>query len=427
MKKIGIVICNYNKREYVVNCIQSVLESKEKDFDIYVVDNASTDDSVEAIQNTYGNRVTVLVNSENLGGSGGFNTGIRKVLEGEYEYLYCLDNDVLVDENAIGALAAYLDDHPDTGVAGSIVYHMDYPEYVQQYGLDIDFENYTAITHYADFLDDGSIPEVKVCDTVATCSVMLRTSCIQNTDIGIMPEDNFIYWDDMEWIYRFKLAGFQVVTIKDSVVLHKMGSNVKPVNTFINYYMWRNRIHFFMRYTPEEQIETMSFRILSAVFDSLYESMYREEHNVMQTISYAFFDAIRGVRGKAAEHKIVENDANDDKLRAFLEDKKTYYLIPSKDEMQANMTENFLKMLNPELERCAGKEEADFTLCLCDYVMHVRNGDHAVVYLDSENNCILDEDDWMAVENYEYSRSLFIYMNQAPFIDAVHSLRNPQR
>lgn len=423
MKKIGIVICNYNKREYVVNCIQSVLESKTDDFDIYVVDNASTDDSVKAIRETYGGKVTVLVNKENLGGSGGFNTGIRKVLEEGYEYLYCFDNDVLVDENAVGALADYLDAHEDTGVAGSIVYHMDYPDYVQQYGLDIDFENYTAITHYADFPDDGSIPEVNFCDTVATCSVMIRTDCIRTTEIGIMPENNFIYWDDMEWIYRFTLAGFKVVTIRDSVVLHKMGSNTRPANTFINYYMWRNRINFFMRYTPEDKIDTMSYRILSAVFDSLYESMYREEHHVMQTISYAFYDAVRGVRGKAAEHKIMENDANDDKFLRYVKDKKSFYLMPCGDTARQEMAENYIKALAPELERCLDPESADFSVCLCDYVMHVRDGDRKIVYIDTENNCILDDEDWTAVENYAYCKSLFIYMNQAPFLDAVYSLR----
>lgn len=52
----------------------------------------------------------------------------------------------------------------------------------------------------------------------------------------------------------------------------------------------------------------------------------------MQTISYAFFDAVRGVRGKAAEHKILPNDANDDKLRAFLQDKNTYYIKGNKGE-----------------------------------------------------------------------------------------------
>lgn len=432
MKKIGIVICNYNKKEYVLNCIQSVLESKTDDYDIYVADNASTDGSVEAIREKYGEQVTILVNKENLGGSGGFNTGIRKVLEEGHEYLYCLDNDVLVDENAVGALSDYLDAHENVGVAGSIVYHMDHPEYVQQYGLDIDFENYTAITHYADFLDDGSIPAVNACDTVATCSVMVRTSCIKTTNIGIMPEDNFIYWDDMEWIYRFSLAGFGVVTVKDSVVLHKMGSNVKPVNTFINYYMWRNRIHFFMRYTPEDKIDQMSYRVLSAVFDSLYESMYRDEHNIKLTISYAFFDAIRNVRGKAAEHKILPNDANDDKLRTFLHDKKTYFLMPEGEsgvgmegnsQMRVMAAENFVQILNPNLKRCETVSEADIVICPCSYVMHLQGGDRDVVYIDDEHNCILDENDWQMVENYPYCKSLFIYMNQAPFLDAVYTLR----
>ena len=78
MKRVGAVICNFNKKEDVLNCIQSVLESKYTDYDLYVVDNASSDGSAEAIREKYGSQVTVLVNAENLGGSGGFNTGLRK-------------------------------------------------------------------------------------------------------------------------------------------------------------------------------------------------------------------------------------------------------------------------------------------------------------------------------------------------------------
>lgn len=81
MKRVGAVICNFNKKEDVLNCIQSVRESKYTDYDLYVVDNASSDGSAEAIREKYGSQVTVLVNAENLGGSGGFNTGLRKALE----------------------------------------------------------------------------------------------------------------------------------------------------------------------------------------------------------------------------------------------------------------------------------------------------------------------------------------------------------
>ncbi len=62
-------------------------------------------------------------------------------------------------------------------------------------------------------------------------------------------------------------------------------------------------------------------------------------------------------------------------------------------------------------------------MCLCDYVMHVKDGDRKVVYLDSEHSCILDKEDWTAVDHYEYAKSLFIYMNQAPFLDAVYTYR----
>ncbi|RKI39304.1 glycosyltransferase [bacterium D16-51] len=85
MKRIGIVICNYNKKDMVIKCIQCVLESKFTDYDIFVVDNASTDGSVDGILQQYPNAVifsqhsvldtglAVIRNAENLGGSGGFN------------------------------------------------------------------------------------------------------------------------------------------------------------------------------------------------------------------------------------------------------------------------------------------------------------------------------------------------------------------
>ena len=63
MKRVGAVICNFNKKEDVLNCIQSVLESKYTDYDLYVVDNASSDGSAEAIREKYGSQVTVLVNA----------------------------------------------------------------------------------------------------------------------------------------------------------------------------------------------------------------------------------------------------------------------------------------------------------------------------------------------------------------------------
>ena len=125
MKRIGIVVCNYNKRELVLECIQALLEQRCRDFDLYVVDNGSTDGSADSIRERYSESLTLLVNDENLGGSGGFNTGLREARKGGYEYLMCVDNDALLDENAVGELMDFLDGHPEVGIAASKIYHLE--------------------------------------------------------------------------------------------------------------------------------------------------------------------------------------------------------------------------------------------------------------------------------------------------------------
>ena len=423
MNPIGVVICNYNKKNFVLDCIQSVLESKVHNFDIYMVDNASTDGSVEAVSATYGEQVTILKNEENLGGSGGFNTGLRVVRDKGYSYFMLLDDDAQVDENAIHVLYTYMENNPDVGMAGCRVYHRQMPDYIQQCGLMIDFERCTARTLYADQLEDGTLPNVISCDTVATCAVMVRGDVIRNTDVGIMPEDNFIYWDDMEWGHRMSLAGYKVVTLGNAAALHQMGANTKKPTTFLNYYMWRNRTNFFMRYTPEEQLEKMSVCALGAYFDAMYESMFREEHNIMQSISYAYYDAVQGIRGRAEEGKILSNDANDEKLIAFVQEKKSYFIKSENMEEDAMYLRNFLEKANENIQESDSAEEAEVVFHLCPYIFEVKDLSRNEIYIDGNRNCIITEEDAMTVEKYDYCRLLFLYMNQGAFLKACKKLR----
>lgn len=423
MNPIGIVICNFNKKDFVLECVQSVLESKVHNFDLYVVDNASTDGSVEALQKTYGEDITILANEENLGGSGGFNTGLRVVRDKGYQYFMCLDDDALVDENAINVLYEYMEENPEVGMAGCRVYHRQMPDYIQQCGLLIDFEHCTAKTIGADQLEDGTLPEVIECDTVATCAVMVRGSVIRDTDVGIMPEDNFIYWDDMEWGHRIHLAGYKVVTLAAAKALHQMGANVKRPNTFLNYYMWRNRTHFFMRYTPEEKIEQMSVQILGAFFDAMYESMFREEHNIMQTLAYAYQDALTGTRGRAKDYQILTNDANDEKLITYLQNKKSFCILCEGMEEDARYLRNFI-MKNNETIKEDNQEHAEVVFHLCPYIFNVEDLSRQEVYIDGDRNCLISEEDAEAIKNYQYSKLLYIYMNQGVFLAAAKKMRD---
>ena len=78
-KKVGIVICNYNRCDTLKECVTAILESRFRDMDVYVVDNASRDDSVEMLHTFFENQVTVLVNDEILAAPAGLTEVFRRL------------------------------------------------------------------------------------------------------------------------------------------------------------------------------------------------------------------------------------------------------------------------------------------------------------------------------------------------------------
>lgn len=418
MKTIGIVICNFNKKDYVISCIQSVLESNKTDFDIYVVDNASSDGSAQAIKETYKNKVTLLENTENLGGSGGFNTGLREALKKDYKYLVCLDNDVLLDENAIDSLYNFLEEHPEVGMVGSRVYHMEMPDTVQQFGLNIDFDNYCLETLYENHKEDGTIPEVVYCDAVATCSMMVRTSVVR--EIGVMPEANFIYWDDIEWGYLCNKAGYKVAVYGASKALHCMGAKKVSESTFPTYYMWRNWIRFFMKYTPENMLESMSLVFLKEIFYATFECAYKGEHKLKETILYAYRDALGKERGKATEGKIFPADKIENKLAVLLKNKKSISIKTTSDNGTYNFDKEQLSQqifaVNPDIKILWDMDKDDINLAFCESIFHLQDWDGKTAFMDIHENILATPDDFAFIKNYEFGLEYFIYCEQPIFL-----------
>lgn len=411
MKSIGVVICNYNKKGYVLQCIQAVLESTITDYDIYVVDNASTDGSVRAIQEKYGSAVSVICNETNLGGSGGFNTGLRLVIDKGYPYICCLDNDALLDENALAKMRDFLQKNKKVGMVGAKIFHMHDPSRIQQFGLKIDFEKYQTSSFYYDEIENETIPEVMYCDTVPACAVMLPLEVVK--EVGVMPEDNFIYWDDTEWGYLVKQAGYQVAAIASAKALHEMGSLQKKMSTFTQYYMWRNRIHFFLKYTPDSNAEQMSISLLSAVFQEIFEAMYNGEQGISQTIIMAYKDALEGIRGKAQEGRIIENNGNHIALKEFF---AQYHFTQVLGDVE--WVKSVFEVLSIPVIINDDTNRPDIKIQTCESVLYLTNIEPDIVYLD-QNLCILtNKQDAELLSHYQFGLGMFLYMNQRRFLEA---------
>ena len=313
MKRVGITICNYNKKEMVKECIRSVLEQKYRDFDLFVVDNASTDGSVPAIREQFAGKLTLLCNFENLGGSGGFNTGLRAMCKKGYEYLMCVDNDALLDEDAVGELVAFLNAHPECGMAGSKIYHLERPQIVQNFGQTVSFDYFCTEAYYLGQAEDGSM--LMYADAVPACSLMVRRSVVE--EIGLLPEENFLYWDDTEWGYQCNLAGYKVASVGASRACHAMGARKEDVSTFPTYYAWRNWIRFFMKYTPRDKWVEMAGFFLSSIYEVEFWGNYNEVYAKANTVMAAYDDAIHGIMGKAGPDRIFEVDQKEGYIEPY--------------------------------------------------------------------------------------------------------------
>lgn len=376
---IGIVICNFNKRQYIMNCIQSVLEQDYTDFEIYVVDNASTDDSVSAIKEKYGNhpKVTLIENRENIGGSGGFNTGLRECLKKDYEYLMCVDNDIVMAKDNVGKLYRFLETHPDIGMVGSKINLMDQPDVLQSFGCTIDFEKYCFIDFHRRE-KEGELPEYETCTFVPACSLMVRTSIVRN--VGVMPEDNFIYWDDMEWGYCINQSGYKVAVYRDASIVHKTGG--VATNTFARYYLLRNRIRFFAKYLPKEKYQDFLTKVLKETYRTIHGSILKGDTNLVQSLMFALFDGVHNVAGKAGEGRILERNG-----RNKLE----------------------------EISDLGHK-----TVIECEHVFHYKELYHGEIIKDGFSNVIANEEDYLYCRNYDASESAFLAMNLPIMLDMMN-------
>lgn len=336
MKKVGIVICNYNKKDKVLQCIQSVLEQKFQDFDLYVVDNASTDGSTDEINSAYrdkvvfipngenqnndsdrisliqkdgdqsnnADRIFLIQNDENLGGSGGFDRGLSEASTHDYQYLMCIDNDAMLDENAVGELVKFLDSHDDTGIAASIILNLENPDTIQNFGQTIDYQSFSTEPLYVNEYFTNELPEVNFSDAVPACSLMIRKSITDK--IGFLPKDFYLYWDDTEWCTRVRELGYKVASVKASQALHAMGAKREDVSTFPTYYAWRNWIYYFILHTEKKRLPELGITFLQSIYTIQCEGYEGNRFHRALTVMAAYDDAIHGRLGKARDGIIGE-------------------------------------------------------------------------------------------------------------------------
>lgn len=262
--KVAIVIVNWNKKEQISGLIKTIGQIHGNEHDIFVVDNASTDGSQQHIMDN-SPHVNLITNRVNLGGTGGFNTGLRHVLsisEG-YEYVWLLDNDAEIGKGTLSNLIDVMNDKHDAGIVGSRIIDSVNRHLTVEAGARIRTDSVGVVPNYRNMTklpDNSPTPS----DYVAICSALVRISALHKT--GLMDQRMFIFWDDVDWGLYFREAGFKVYASPASIVYHPSYTERQrgKLNTF--YYGVRNSLLVYTKHMNRFKRYLLFYRYFSDLF-----------------------------------------------------------------------------------------------------------------------------------------------------------------
>jgi GT2 family glycosyltransferase len=260
-----VIIVNWNKAAVLETMLRSLESSGPREFDAVLIDNASTDNSIAMVRETFP-WVQIVHNTENLGGTGGFNTGLRYGLKhpNNYEFLWLLDNDVIVHEGAYRELLQVMDQDPKTGLVGSCILLMDDPTRVQECGGLLEWNTGRLLRGY-----EGNVSEMpdRIIDVdfSAACSLLARLIAVR--EVGIRDPNYFLLRDDVERGVRMNRAGWKVKAAPRSRVQHESYNNRRGQASAISSYLAvRNGLYFNSRFAPPEHFRSnLYFQLRTAL------------------------------------------------------------------------------------------------------------------------------------------------------------------
>ena len=243
-KQVSIIIPNYNGQKYLGDCIDSLqqLDFPRENYEIIVVDNASSDNSCELVCSRYPD--VILIEAEkNLGFASGCNLGIKN---SSGQYIVLLNNDTVVDSNWLTELVAVAA-QPDVAIVGSKLLFKNSPGEIQN-----------AMSYLTDRGDGGDIgshqPDEGQYDTtreaMAVCgaSMLIKRALIE--EIGALDEDLFAYYEDMDLCYRTRLYGKKIVFAAKSVAYHVHAATSVEWSPFFTFLVLRNKLLIHVKNSP---------------------------------------------------------------------------------------------------------------------------------------------------------------------------------
>lgn len=237
MPKVVIIILNWNGWQDTIECLESLKELDYDNFEIIVVDNASTDESVQKLRDylkNYTHHSLLITNYLNLGFAGGNNIGIKHALKEGTDYVLLLNNDTVVDKNFLKELVRVGESDKKIGILGPAIYFFDEPDKIWFLGGRFSWLKTRWLKGRGHLGYDIEIPDSfrqkpQKVDFITGCACLVKQEVIKK--IGCLAEEYFLYYEDVDWSLRARKAGYQCMVAPKSKIWHKISASARKIGS----------------------------------------------------------------------------------------------------------------------------------------------------------------------------------------------------
>jgi GT2 family glycosyltransferase len=269
-----VVIVNYNAGQYLSEAVQSV-ERAAAVAQIFVVDNASTDDSLSALASRGQSKLVIIKNTENFGFAKASNIGMAA---GRSEFVLLFNPDCRVEGDAIDRLISVLGSDPAIGMVGPLLLNSDGSE--QAGGRRViptpekAFARAVGLLRLRRFfpkllsdfaMHEEPLPE-KAIEVEAISGACMLVSRAAIDKVGLFDEKYFLHCEDLDWCVRFRQNGLSILFVPDAKVFHEKGvsSHSRPFST--EYYKHRGMIRFYRKFLRDQYPWYLFYTVVAAVW-----------------------------------------------------------------------------------------------------------------------------------------------------------------
>lgn len=289
------IILNTNRREDTLECLHSLAKQTYPNQRAIVLDNHSTDGSVEAIHADFP-EVEIIPIVENQGYAGNNNVGIQIALDQHADWIFVLNEDTVLAPDCISQLVKVGESDKSIGIVGPMVYHHDEPAIIQSAGGII--TKYWDSVHLAqNEADTGQYQQPHEVDWISGCAILLRKEAIDQ--VGMLDTRFFYYWEETEWCIRSQKAGWKIVHNPQANLWHKgVQRDYKPKPS-LSYYDTRNHLLLLKKHKAPFAAKAYTwFQLMRTVLSWTIKPKWRSKREHRNALWRGIIDFLNGNFGQ---------------------------------------------------------------------------------------------------------------------------------